>query len=237
MSLLTIVADACDRVGVPAPTSVISSSDNTIKQMRALCNQEVKDLGRAHSWQVLQREYTWIATAEEEQVNIRTDVMDFDRFMPYTMFNRTRNRIVSGPLTPSEWQDLKSRSATVVYDAFRERANKLLFMPTPTAGQEYVFEYVSCYTVSDAGSAETKIKFTADGDYPLVDEELVTLGLIWRWYRAKGLDYSEAFTSYEAMKRELMSRDGGQRGADLGKFSGWRGPRFPLFPDSSWNVS
>ena len=235
MSLLTIVVDACGRVGVPAPSSVISSADNTVKQMKALCDQEVKDLGRAHSWQALQRENTWIATATEEQSGVIP--MDFDRFIPYTMFNRTRNRIVSGPLTPTEWQDLKSRSATVVYDAFRQRANKLLFMPTPTAGQEYVFEYVTCYAISNAGGTEGKLKFTADGDYPLVDEELVTLGLIWRWYRAKGLDYSEAFTSYEAMKRELMSRDGGQRGADLGKFSGWRGPRFPLFPDSSWNVS
>ena len=235
MSLLTIVADACDRVGVPAPSSVMTSADLTIKQMRALCDQEVKDLGRAHAWQVLQKENVWAATATEEQSGVIP--VDFDRFIPYTMFNRTRNRIVSGPLTPTEYQDLKSRQATVVYDAFRQRGNKLLFLPTPTAGQEYVFEYVTCYIVSDASGNETKKKFTADGDYPLLDEELVTLGLIWRFYRAKGLDFAEAFTSYQAMKRELMARDGSQRGADLGKFTGWRGPRFPLFPDSSWSVS
>ena len=160
--------------------------------------------------------------------------MDFDRFIPYTMFNRTRNRIVSGPLTPSEWQDLKSRSATIVYDAFRQRGNKLLFMPIPTAGQEYAFEYVTCYAITDASGNTPKLKFSADGDVPLVDAELTTLGVTWRWLRQKGLSYAEAFETYEAQKRQLMSRDGGQRGVALGQHRGFRGPRYPLFPDGSW---
>ena len=233
MSLLTIVQDVCNRVGVPPPSSVISSADNTVKQMQALADQEVKDHARAHAWQVLQREVTWIATATEEQNVIP---MDFDRFIPYTMYNRTRNRIVSGPLTPKEWQDLKGRAAVIVYDAFRQRGDKLLFMPVPTAGQEYAFEYVTKYAISDASGNTPKLKFSADGDVPLVDEELTTLGVLWRWYRAKGLDYAEAFNSYETIKRELMSRDGGQRGADLGQYRGFRGPRIPIFPDSDWLV-
>lgn len=235
MSLLTIVQDVCNRVGVPPPASVTSSSDNTVKQMQSLADQEVKDLARAHDWQALQKEVTFIATATEEQVGVIP--ADFDRFIPYTMFNRTRTRIVSGPLTPQEWQDLKSRAATVVYDAFRQRGNALLFMPIPTAGQEYAFEYVTKWPVSNAGGTETKPKFTMDGDFPLVDEELTTLGVLWRWYRAKGLDYAEAFRSYETMKRELTARDAGQRGAHLGKYTGEKGPRYPLFPDSSWNLN
>jgi hypothetical protein len=37
----------------------------------------------------------------------------------------------------------------------------------------------------------------ADNDYSVLPERLITLGCIWRYKRALGLDYSEEFRTYE----------------------------------------
>ena len=40
---------------------------------------------------------------------------------------------------------------------------------------------------------------------PIFDEYLVKLGILWRWLKRSGLDYSEEFDEYE---RELRKRYG-----------------------------
>ena len=234
MSLLTIIQDVANRMGIVAPTSGVGSSDASSKQLVALASQEVAELARAHPWQVLTKEKTFTATATEEQSGAIPD--DFDRFLPGSLYNRTRKRIVAGPITSREWQDLKGRSAVVVYDAFRQRGNSLLILPTPEAGHSYAYEYISKYPVTNAAGDTEQQTFESDSDLVLLDSELVTLGVVWRFLRAKGLDYSEPFRSYEMMKKQLMSRDGGQRGIDLAKTHDPRWPRYPQFPDSNWNL-
>ena len=39
--------------------------------------------------------------------------------------------------------------------------------------------------------------FTSDTDTTELNEELLTLSLIWRWNRAKGLDYAEDMRNFE----------------------------------------
>jgi len=234
MSLIVIIQDSADRMGLVTPTSGIGSTDATAKQLVALAKQEVAELGRAHPWQAITKETTFTSTATEAQANAVP--ADFDRFLPGSMYNRTRKRIVAGPLTSREWQDLKGRSAVVVYDAFRQRGNSLIFLPTPTAGQTYAFEYISKYVVTTSDGLTEQQTFLDDTDEPLLDQELVTLGVIWRYLKAKGLDYAEPFRSYEIQKKQLMSRDGGQRGVNLAKHGSPKTPRYPLFPDSNWDL-
>lgn len=234
MSLLEIIQNSADRMGLVTPTAGIGSTDATSKQLVAMAKQEAADLGRAHPWQALTKEKTFTSTATEAQASAIPD--DFDRFIPGSMYNRTRKRIVAGPLTSREWQDLKGRSAVVVYDAFRQRGNSLIFLPTPTAGQTYAFEYVSKYVVTDAAGTAEQLTFLDDTDDPLLDQELVTLGVVWRFLRSKALDYSEPFRDYQMMKKQLMARDGGQRGVNLAKHGSPKTPRYPLFPDSNWDL-
>lgn len=235
MTLITIVQDAASRMGFVQPTAGIGSTDSTALQLVGLAKQEVAELARAYPWQNLTLEKTFTSVATEEQTGAIPD--GFDRFLPSTFFNRDTQRIVVGPLTPTEWQDLKGRASVAVYDAFRQRGNALLLMPVPTAGQTYAFEYITKYAVTDSSGATPQATFTSDDDLTLLDEELVTLGLVWRFLRAKGLDYAEAFRSYEMQKKQAMARDGGQRGANMSKATHMRNPRYPAFPDASWDVT
>ena len=49
-----------------------------------------------------------------------------------------------------------------------------------------------------------------DADTPKHSEQLIVLGLIWRWKAAKGLDYAEDFAKYERRVVDAMGRDAGK---------------------------
>lgn len=237
MSLLTTVRAACDRLGIVRPTTVVGSSDQQARQLLGLAQQEVSELGRRHPWQVLIKEKTFTATATETQSGALAT--DLDRFINGTFFNRDNHRFVQGPLEAHEWQSYKASTSTVIFDAFRVRGASLLMAPTPSAGVTYAYEYVSKYWIATSDNPTTGAQedWQVDSDIALISEELVTLGVVWRFLKAKGLDYGEAFRTYEAQVMLAMTRDTPRRTVSLAKASDYRRARRPTWPDGSWNIS
>lgn len=233
MTLLTVVQNSCDRLGIARPSSAFSSTDNAIIQLVGLAQQEGKELAKRHSWQVLTTEKTFTSIAAETQTSaIPTD---FDRFVDETFFNRTMKRFVDGPLTPQEWQYHKGIVATTIIEAFRVRGNSLLLTPTPSAGSTYAYEYVSKNWCESSGGTDQSA-WASDTDVGILDEELMTLGIIWRWQRAKGLDYAESFNTYEMQVGQAITRDGGKPRLNIGRDTSHRAARRPTVSEGSWSL-
>jgi hypothetical protein len=75
-------------------------------------------------------------------------------------------------------------------------------------GGQLVFEYVSNgWCQSSAGVPQTR--WTADTDTGIIDEHLMTLGLIWRMQRRLGLSSAEEQDEYERAVSRAISADGG----------------------------
>jgi hypothetical protein len=235
LSLLTLVQDATDRLGIVRPTAVIGTSDTQVRQLLGLAQQEGKELARRYAWQALTREKTFTSTATEVQSSALPT--DFDRFVKDTFYNRSDTRIVSGPLTAQEYQDYKSRLTSIVYDAFRVRGNDILILPTPAAGLTFAFEYISNAWCRNAAATVLRSAWAADDDTGMIDEEIMTLGLQWRFLKAKGFDYGEAFQSYEAHVAAVIGRDGGSRTLNMASGFEKRLPRSPIPPDGNWNIT
>lgn len=237
MTLLTVVGDACDRLGIVRPTTVIGSSDQQIRQLTGLAQQEGKELAKRFAWQKLTKEKTFTATATETQTGALPT--DYSHMVNNTFFNRTRHRYVEGPMDATEYQRYKASTTTIIFDACRIRGGALLLAPTPTAGDEYAFEYITEYWVATSGATTTpaQASWQADDDVGILSEELMTLGLVWRFLRAKGLDYGEAFRTYEAQLMLAQTRDVPRRNINLSRTFDYRRARRPSFPDGSWNVS
>ena len=64
----------------------------------------------------------------------------------------------------------------------------------------------------------------------------MSLGVVWRFLKAKGLDYAEPFRTYESQLLLLTAKDGGKRSVQMGRSYDFRRPRVPTFPDGSWNL-
>lgn len=234
MTIATIVSNATDRIAVTlGGTSVFSNPGETARQMRALANQEGTELMRRGSWQALTKETTFNALAQETQTGVIPS--DFDHMLNETFYNRTRKRQVVGPLTPKEWQEQKSIVATVLYDSYRIRGGSVLMIPVPSAGDEYAFEYISNQWVRTTDD-EARTAFTADSDTSILDEELITLGVIWRFLKAKGFDYAESFRTYELQVSQALARDGSKRTVNFAQRIDYGRPRFPGVQDGSWSL-
>jgi hypothetical protein len=208
LSLLTIIRNAAGRLGIPVPSAVVSSTDTQVMQLYSLANKEGVELSARADWQILTKEKTFLTTAAETQVGGLAS--DYGHYLIDSMFNRSAIRKIVGPLTPAEWQAEKAFPVyTAVNPAFRIRGNALLFTPSDvTAGQTVAYEYVSLNWVLAADGTTYKSSFTADDDTALLDEPLMTDGVVWRFKAVKGFEYGQDFTKYEEDVARISGQDG-----------------------------
>jgi len=234
MSLLTMIQDVTDQVGLPRPTAVIGTADTQIRQLLALANQEGRELARRGYWENLTKETTFVVTATEEQVGVIPS--DYDRLIEGSVWNRTQGRKVAGPIDPQRWQALKTNLFNSVWDSFRIRGGSFLCQPTPTAGDTFAFEYISLNWLTNAAGDTEYAAWQADDDVGKLCECLMGLGVVWRFLKAKGMDYSEAFRTYEMELQQRIANDGGMRILDLGSDQGGSAVFDPFTPESSWTI-
>lgn len=230
MSLATVLNGVCDRVGIPRPTSYVGNSDDTARQLLALANEEGQELSDRHTWQALQLEASFSSTATTTQGAISTLAPNMSYIINDTIWNRNSLRPVFGSLSPQRWQLLKASNVTGPYPEYRIRGDYLLFLPSPGSGESYFFEYVTKNWCQDA-SGTASDSWISDNSTSLLDEKLISLGVRWRYLRAKGLDYSEEFRVYRDRVSDATTRDGGRTILDLNG-----GQRYPSYPEGSWNL-
>ncbi len=136
MSLLTIIQNTCKAVGKTAPSAAYTSSDTLILEMVALANTSGSELARQYDFPELLREATFSATAVVAQGNLIGNSAsalvtnsDYERMVPDTLFNRTADEQISGPIPPSEWAALTSAGSTPVGRSFIIKAGQLYIGP------------------------------------------------------------------------------------------------------------
>jgi hypothetical protein len=235
MNALEIVQEACRRVGFAVPNTAANSTDPQVTQMLSLLNEEGRDLSSRFDWTNLQTEATFTSVATVSQGALSTLAPGFRRFISETMWNRSQQREAPGPITPRQYQRLKSGLASLIDPAWYVRGGNLMLQPAPAAGQSYSFEYID-KRWAVAADATRKEQFTRDDDTHLLDDDALLLGLIWRWRQVKGLEYAEDFTKAERKVSSLMGEDGSAPDMFLhgGTFMDDFG--VPTIPDGNWTV-
>jgi len=235
MSLLTIIDGACGELNIAQPSTVIASTDLATRQLLALARKEGKELARRFDWQVLLKEATFTTAAAETQIaSLSATFSDFARIVNDTMWNRTQAWKVSGPLTPQQWQQrLASAAQAGIRNFSRIRGDALIFNPVPTAGDYVYFEYIS-NKWCQSSLAAPQSDWLADSDTALIDEEVIRLGVVWRFLKAKGLDYAEEFRTYEMALGDIFGSDGGSSVLNL---SDEPEPMLSAnIPESNWSL-
>ena len=213
MTLLTIVQDAAEEIGFTKPTTVVGNTDQVATQMFRLLNREGEILSR-HPWEELVLEHTFtLATGDQDYA----PPAGFRYMIPDSIWNRDSKRPVRNPLTSQEWQFYKGWSTvTGLTLRARIRSGELEFDQTIAAadnGKTIAYEYVSSYWTN----AGAQGKFVADADTTVLDEELLTQGLVWRFRKAKGLEWQTDYAEYVNEVKRAKSRDGGSRTLNLNK--------------------
>lgn len=234
MSLLTMIQSVTDDLGINKPTTIIGNTSDDIEQLLALANNEGRDMASRYQWSALLKENTFTFQTQKDQGELNGTVVtdsDVDYIINDTIWDRTENIPLFGPMSPVLRQAHEAFSISGPYPRYYIRGKNLYFDTVPSANTG-AFEYKSkwwCESSAGAGRA----KWAADTDVGRLDENLMALGITWRWLRRKGMDYSEEMRTYEMRIVDKMAQDGTKRTISLDRTTDERKPGI-IVPEGNW---
>lgn len=228
-TLLEIVTDVCDEVGLDQPASVIDNvTDPNVRKLLRFAQKAGETISSRHEWQALAVLHTWTSIAAEIQTDAPIDQDDFD----YTIYNadlwdRGNSRRWTGPLSNRSWQTVRNSVTTGnVAGYWRLVGGALHMYPAPEAGLTLDMPYISKkWAASSGGTPQTK--FEADDDVPRFPDKLLIMDMIWRWKHSTGLDYAEDMSDFEREMERATARDTGTHVMITGRTGGADVPTYP----------
>lgn len=195
MTILTAVQSVALRVVGTTPNAVFSSTEQVTRELLDLAQDVAIDIARAAEWRRL------VSIANHAGGTAMPVPADYDRMLvgqsPYGM-SEFANVSDYMDATAGRWT---GEGWILMGDEFR-------FWPAPSGAVS--FPYMSCDVVKSADGVR-KRRFTADDDEYVLDERLLTLGLLWRYRAQEGLDYSEDMANFELALAKAMNADKGAR--------------------------
>lgn len=222
-SAADIISDAAIDLGlVTSPIAdPYGSTDPNILQLCSLLTRSGRALVRAHPWQYLQ-----VLTAGFSTVSSQPDYAlptPFNRIVDGSMWNRTQQQPVFGPLNAQQWQEAKARSSDVAQQYFRIAGDFFYIHPTPSAIESIAYEYISGWWVDTDGTSSPNADAPDNKDATIFfDADLVVADLKLRFLRAKGFDSTAAQQDFDTHFSRVTGQDGAAPVIDLAGRGGFR---------------
>jgi hypothetical protein len=164
VSLLESVTNVADEAGYNVGSTVVGSSDITSKQLLAIANRIIGEMGDRYPWPALWKSHTESLSASDNRFALPGD---FSRYHFDTWWNGGRRWPFMGPMSEIEYAAIRGYGITATpYDRFTINGvtdQTVLIYPTPSATTTIQFEYVSARYVRPQTHA-SGISITA-GDY------------------------------------------------------------------------
>jgi hypothetical protein len=211
-TLIQLVTEFCNRTGLRAPSTVVSTNDLGALQFRGLLNEVLEDLvlSRGQPWKELQKETTFTSVAAELQGTIASIApYGFIDIAPNTLYDRSTRLPLYGPMDPGQYQQYKALGYTAPTYSYRVWQGNFYMLPAPPAGRTIAFEYTSSYAVQNGST--WKAAFDDDNDTCPISDSILLAGLRWTWKRDKGLAFVTDKQSYEALVAQAMGKDSTQK--------------------------
>lgn len=209
MSILSAMQSATIRLVGQKPAVFFTSSDQLELEIVDLVNEVARDICRYADWQALTKVYNVPTDGVTEIFNLPddydrqllvTDIQDLNNWvwgyehienLNDFLYRRARNF----ELTPGAW---------TIYQ------NQIHFFPPPNVQNSATYPYISNNYAIDSNNAG-KSEFTADTDDFIIKggNDLLTLGLIWRWRENKKLDYTGDQEQFMMALDQIAAKDKG----------------------------
>lgn len=199
MNILQIAQEAADICAVARPTDLFNTNSQNDQLFMSVVKSTLDSLMRHCEWQTLTREADFYTTDGVKDYLIDNIAPDFYNLVNGTMYIKGNIRNVIGAITEERWRKYKQYNTTEIDLLFKVQNNMFRFVKNPGC-LKLKFAYKSNAVCLDAKTQEPKSSLTANTDVPVFDAYLVKLGIIWRWNKRTGLDYTEEFNEYQ---REL----------------------------------
>lgn len=198
MTLLSIINEVCDIVGLDDFSQVYGSNDPNAETMVALANLGGQEIAARGDWSRLLRTETVL-------LNPFPLPDDYARMTGGGALYNPSIGFVRPVMNGAQWRILSASPSETAYYFVRD--NAVEFLPTSAATGASI-DYVSnAWCLHDPAGSGTEIE--GDDDTTVFPERLLKLNLIWRWKRQKGLPYSDELSEFEAALAEDLTADRG----------------------------
>jgi hypothetical protein len=209
MTFLSAAQKAAIRVVGKKPNAFFSATDTFSLEICDLANEVADDVMKAHDWRALTK--LNVITGDGTTTSFPLP-SDYDR-MPIKA-GVFRPDWSTWQYTPAQdldqWQDILNGAPTISPGYWIILGGAMQFQPAISVGSSAQFYYITKEVVR-ANDDDLKTAFTKDDDSFVLDEGLLTLGLVWRWRAQKRLEYAEDLANYEKSLAEITGRDKGAR--------------------------
>lgn len=195
MSLLTICNKLAENVGLATTDQVISSPKREWTEAVVMSNAVGDELARRVDFGALRNLATLTADGTDKVYDLGEG---FSRIIPG--IGVTYGQGIIRPLTQAEWASLEPVVGSARY--FLLEGREIRLWPYLPASVTASVRYQSRFWCSN-GTAE----WVADTDTSLIDETLMTKGLIVRWRRQKGMEYLDYEAEFEADLADIARFD------------------------------
>ena len=211
MSLLTLVQGAALRSNFgTTPAQAYTSTDQSVLQMVAFAQDTGRELLERYDWNYLKKQSLITGDGATTLWNLPADWMRLcpsDKSPMGALVSSARPTIpLVGPVNDEWLNQMKALPAFPAYPVWRLINTNVEIWPALSSGEVVTFWYFTKAWIIQATGTQVAT-FSADTDASLIDEDLIMKGSIWRWKRAKGLDYAEEFRAYES----ALERNAGQQ--------------------------
>lgn len=210
MTLLTATQDAMVLCGLPQPVQAIGNSDATVAQFVAFAQKEADETFTDFNWRSTKVNAQIIG---DNATTLFSLPADFERIVAGQALWSTKYPSIplQGPISDVELIALKALPVMPVRPVWRLIGTTLEIWPALSTGETVNLEYFTSYPIYAADGVTRKARFTADTDYAVFPETILTRGLIWRFKQSKGLDYAEDFRTYDRERDKRASHEAGGR--------------------------
>ena len=199
MTLQEMLNQALNECGFSTYNLFVGASEPEPLQVLGLAQRELMDLSRSN-WQVLEKTYEIELTGADSYPL----PADYRKFIFDTAFSNTHR--MSFPASDSAWSYYKisGRDGGGRY-MMRIVNNRLEVMSQDIGTKIRVHYFSKAAVLKDNGLMKTR--FESNNDMIVLDDDLFMMGVIWRFNRAKGLEWESLKADYRRHRRNLLGTD------------------------------
>jgi hypothetical protein len=202
MSALDVFKAVSAEIALSIPTVVVGSLEREHLELVSLANRAGEEIARRAYFSGLRQEKTITLDGSTSTFSLDGDYLK--RMDGASV--KINGAPVRGGLSDDEWKALPTATGAARF--FHLKSTTISFWPTPPAGTAK-FDYYSKKWALQGGAYFDYL--TADSNTILFPEILLTTGIIVRWRRLKGLEFSDQLAEFESMLADYADFDGGPR--------------------------
>lgn len=207
MSLGDICKSVLATNGWQVLNSIASNTEGTAAQIFALAKIELEQLSQKFKWPHLMVEYT-LATVPNQTVYMWPE--DFRIPEPDAIFSTDEYYRLRGSTQYQYWQLFKyGKLGNLNRKRFRQLYNdtgpSVELSPAPVGVEYLTALYYSNMYARDSDNLPIP-NYIQDTDVSRIPEDLIQLGLNWRFRNAKGLDFGVALSEYNTVVAQRFAQ-------------------------------